>query len=62
MSTEVLLNIENPRDPHSSLLYVSRDTSPTLLSRGVEYTVVIGRGVRGGWIMRFSRYPGRWFR
>jgi len=57
MLTKVILNIPNPFDKHSSLLYISKGQSiMDYAGSSVSYTIVIGRGVRGGQVFRFEFY------
>jgi hypothetical protein len=58
MVTKVLLNIPNPFDKHSSLLYIAKGQPIIPYTNGISYEIVIGRGVRGGQVFRFEFYRG----
>ena len=55
MDTKVLLNIPNPFDKHSSLLWIGKGQA-IYDARGICYTIVLGRGVRGGSVFRLEFY------
>lgn len=60
METRVLINIPNPFDKHSNLLYMAKSGRSDALHCEQSYCIVIGRGIGGGIVINCSLFPGRW--